>query len=308
MSLFLAMFFKFIFSRTAFLYLVFFMMVWHIVDYPKIRKNAVDQAMNRLGPPVSYFKDFLVPHEHYDAFKLHQCIYYHKRVVDFYSFEKSEAYGMMGFCYDRLGDLESANKFYQAAVDVNPNYFWPYYNLGVNAYKKKDYSQAVNHFQRVLERNVKINLYLLYRSKVYTDVRLSDPDYADYNYLEGLRDGREAAYIFMLECLSKLGAYNQLFEVAILAIKEGIGDQDIFYYYAGLAMYYQKSYERALELLRIAVQKNSQNVDAYYYLGLCMRDSGKEILSQKFLDISKQLYLQQGSAIEKRLSSGVKFF
>ncbi len=288
------------------MYLACFLAVWHILDYPKAKGNAVAQTMSRFVPGIHYFGDFVDKHDHFDEFKLHQCIAYHKRVINFFPFQKSEAYQMLGFCYDRLGNTAMAIQSYQASIKANPEYFWPYYNLGIYAYRKGNYSKAVNYFQQALQKDLKINMLLMLRSKVFTDVRLSDRP--DYNVFEGIKDGREVAYIFMMESLFKIGAYDQLLGTALAGLKEGFGDQDIFLYYAGKAAFCQKSYEKAVELLQLALQKNPHNPDALLYMGLCMRVAGKEDLAKNFSVMARQELRQQGSAIEKYLNTGIRFF
>jgi len=299
-------FFKWIITRLIFTYLVCFLVTWHFLDYRKAKENAIGETMSRFVPGIAYFNDFVDRHDHFDEFKLHQCIAYHRRVVEYFSFQKSEAYQMMGFCYDRLGNLPRAIMSYQAAREANPVYFWPYYNLGIYAYKRKDYSQAVDFFQESLQTDIKMNMVLLLHSKVFTDVRLSDG--SSYNVVQGMLNARENSYIFLMESLFKLKKYDQLFKVALLGLKENSESQDIFYSYAGKAAFHQGSYEQALALLQLALQKNPQNTDALLYTGLCFQAAGKEPQAQNLFAMAKQIYQQQGSALEKHLNSTIRFF
>ena len=45
---------------------------------------------------------------------------------------------------------------YKAALDINPVLFWPWYNLGVGAYKKGNYSQAIEIFAYFLPYKLRI--------------------------------------------------------------------------------------------------------------------------------------------------------
>src|SRR5258708_6545940 len=104
--------------------------------------NAMLQTMSRLTPPIDYFFEFVDHQDHYDRFKLMDCVNYHKAVVRYFDFQRSEGYAMLGFCYERLGQESQAIVSYKQAIAFNPEYFWPYYNLGVIFYDQGRYSQA----------------------------------------------------------------------------------------------------------------------------------------------------------------------
>lgn len=299
---------KLIATRPIFFYLFCVVAVLPFLNYPLFKKNSMDQTMNRFDPPINYIKDFTGPHEHFDEFKLHQCVDYHKKVVEYYNFEKPAAYAMLGFCSALLGQTQRALKAYEASIEINPQDFWPYYNLGVINYKKNDYQKAVQYLQEALVKNPQVNLYVLYRSKVYSDIRLSNSQGDKYNFFEGLRQGRETVYIFLMDSLCQLKDYSTLFAVASTGLKEDVGSQDIFYYYAGRSAFHQKFYEKAVELLEIAIQKNPQNADAILYLGMCLHIAGKEEAAKHLLDTSKKILQEQGSVVNKHLSVGVRFF
>ncbi|MBF0489801.1 MAG: tetratricopeptide repeat protein [Candidatus Omnitrophica bacterium] len=299
---------KVIVTRPIFLYLICFGGVALMVDYPLFKKNFLDQTMNRLSPPINYFKDFANPKDYLSDFKLRQCIYYHQKVVDFYDFERPAAYAMMGYCYEHLGESQKALKAYQSALDINPNDFWSYYNMGVISYQRGSYQKAADYFKEALLKDVNLNVYVLYKSKMYTDIRVSNGSHSDYDYFQGLRQGHVNSYIYLMESLAKAEDYERLPELAVVAIKENLGEDDIFYYYAGRAEFSQKSYDKAVEFLRLSIEKNPNNFEAYLYLGLTMRAVGKEDIALKLLKTSENIRQMRGSYIEHRLSSGVRFF
>lgn len=299
---------QFILSRPLFFYLICIIGISFMIKFPLFRKNSVDQTMNRLTPPIDYFKEFVDPHKHFDEFKLHQCVDYHQKVVEFYDFERSGAYAMMGFCEGLLGETNKATTAFKSSTDINPNNFWPYYDIGILNYQKGNYAEAIKYFQIALTKEIKLNVLVLFSSKVYADVRLSDPRGAEYNFLEALKEGRLNAYIFLMESLAKRQQYEQLFEVALLGLKEKAGHEDVFYYYAGRSAFYQQAYNKAIDLLQIAVQKNPQNTDALLYLAMCLRMAGKEDAAQKLFETAKEIYQQEGSFIEKALNSPIRFF
>jgi tetratricopeptide (TPR) repeat protein len=298
---------KFILTRTIVLYLACVLLVWHILDYPQLIGNAIPVTMSRLTPPIDYFTEFVDRQDHYDRFKLMDCVYYHKAVAHFFAFQKAEAFGMLGFCYDRLGERAQAIDSYRQSISLNPDYFWPYYDLGVIYYNQAQYSRAADYFQQAIDQNPVKTIVLLSRSKIYTDVKLSEQT-GSYDFLQGLRQGRIQAYALMMECFTKTGSYEQLGKAAVEGLKEGLGMNGIFYYYAGLAAFYQKSFPNAMVFLQAAAQNDPYNADAYYYLSLCLRMAGKEDMSRALLAKAAGVHQQGDSQLKEYLKARVRFF
>jgi tetratricopeptide (TPR) repeat protein len=264
---------KFILTRIIVVYLVFLALIWCFLDYHQFRDNAVLQTMSRLTPPIDYFTEFVDKKDHFDRFKLMDCVYYHKAVASFFPYQKAEAYGMLGFCHERLGEENQAVAAYNQAIASDPDYFWPYYNLGVIYYRQAQYAKAGDYFSQALQQSPIKTIVFLSRSKVYNDIRLSKQQ-GVYDFILGLKQGRTSAYILLMDCLSKTGAYDQLLLAAISALKEGLDAQGIFYYYAGVAAHME----------------------------------GKEDAARFFISKGAQLHQQDGSTIEQYLKPQVRFF
>jgi tetratricopeptide (TPR) repeat protein len=256
---------KFTLTRAVFFYLICFLMIWRILDYPQLMSNAVPQTMSRLTPPMDYFDEFVDRQDHYDQFKLINCVNYHKAVVQFFEYQKAEAYGMLGFCYERLGQISQAVASYQNAITSNPDYMWPYYDLGVINYRQGKYTQASNYFRQAIEQNPLKTLFLLTRSKVYNDVRLSDQD-GSYDYLQGIKQGQLSSYILLMDSLLKANDTDQLMLVALNGIQQGLEPQSVFYYYGSMAAHRAGKEEIALGMMHKAVllrKGNSQEFEQY---------------------------------------------
>ena len=298
---------KFILTRSIVVYFACFFLIWRMLDYNQLLDNAVNQTMSRLTPPMDYFAEFVDRGDHYNRFKLMNCINYHQAVIHFFPYQKAEAYGMLGFCYERLGQQDQAVASYQQAIALNPDYFWPYYNLGVIFYQKAKFSQAIDYLSQALEQIPIKTVFFLSRSKVYNDVNLSKKE-GPSDYLQNLKQGRKEAYILLMDSLFKTGSYAQLLKTATEGLKEDLDTQGIFYYYAAVACFYQKSYKQAIELLQISLQNDPQNADALMYMGMCFKMADKADMAQVFINKAAQLHQQGSSVIEKYLNSSVRFF
>jgi len=298
---------KFILTRTFVLYLVCLCLILRILNYDALVNNAVPQTMSRLTVPIDYFAEFVDKEDHYNYFNLMDCINYHKAVAHFFAFQKSEAYGMLGFCYERLGETQESLSSYQQAVASNPDYFWPYYDLGVISYNQAQYIKAANYFQQALQQNPLKTIVLLSRSKIYNDVKLSKLD-GNYDYLQGLKQGHLQSYILLMDSLYKTAAYEELWKIAVSGIKEGLDSQGIFYYYAGAAAFHLKSYQKAVEFLQAALQDDPLNSDALLYMGMCLQMAGKQDLGQMVLNKAALLHKQGADILEPCLKVRARFF
>jgi tetratricopeptide (TPR) repeat protein len=293
--------------RAIVFYLICFLVIWKVLDTHKLMGNTVPTTLSRLTPPVDYFAGFMDRHDHYDDFKLMNCINYHKAVAYFFDFQRADAEGMLGFCYERLGHEGLAVESYRQAIASNADYFWPYYDLGVIYYRKGQYPKAEDYFGQALNQNPVKNYILLSRSKVYNDVRLSKEN-GTYDFLQGLKEGRTNAYMMMLDSFFKSSAWVELGNAAVYGIKEGMDTHGLFYYFAGVSLFYQKSYPKAVEFLQLAIQNDPTNADAFAYLGMCLHALGNEPMAQIMMHKASQLHQQGGLDIKQFLKPDVRFF
>lgn len=63
---------------------------------------------------------------------------------------KAEIYYFIGRNYDFLIDSDTAVSYFQKAIEMNPNYSFPYDALGAKALKKKNYNEAFSFFEKEL--------------------------------------------------------------------------------------------------------------------------------------------------------------
>jgi len=59
----------------------------------------------------------------------------------------------LGFCYHRRGDYELAEKYYAAALHLDPTYATAYNNLGALCLKRGQYQESRYYFEKALEHN-----------------------------------------------------------------------------------------------------------------------------------------------------------
>jgi len=147
----------------------------------------------------------------------------------------------------------------------------------------------------------------LSRSKVYNDVNLSRQE-GPKDYFQSLKEGRAEAFILMMDSLYKTGSYAQLWKISMEGLKEGLDIQGIFYYYAGVACFYQKSYKQAIEFFQVALQNDPHNADALMFMGMCLKMASKQDVAQVFIDRAAQMHQNGEQVIEQYLKPQVRFF
>jgi tetratricopeptide (TPR) repeat protein len=298
---------RLIFLRPVFFYALCLGLLLMVGDYKKMMNHALTETMSRLTPPMDYFKEFAARKPTYNYRRLLDCIYYHEKVARYFPYQKAEANAMSAYCYERQGNHRKALELYHASIDNNPNYFWPYYNMGVIYYRAKNYGNAYKYFQQALSQDPVKTIVLLQRSKVYSDVKLSD-EIGKYDIMEAYKQGRQATFILLMDSLFKSGEYAQLSQAALAAMNEGFRD-DVSYFYAGAGAFHQKAIEESARFLQMAIAKNPRSPEAYMYLGLCLRAAGQEQDAARFLKTSDELKGRFGSLLERRLdASDIRFF
>ena len=108
----------------------------------------------------------------------------------------SEPYELLGVCYYYLGQDEKARKVLEKAVELNSNFFWSRYNLGVFYLKKQDYPRAAGHFKAALGVSPQETMAQIFQSKIYQDILRSNHLTAE-RLANQLRLGYQQAMIFL---------------------------------------------------------------------------------------------------------------
>ena len=62
-------------------------------------------------------------------------------------------YYRVGYSYSGLKNYEESNKFLRRAIEINPEYPWPYFELGWNLKKLGKNEEALKYFKDVRVSN-----------------------------------------------------------------------------------------------------------------------------------------------------------
>ncbi|MDP8212825.1 MAG: tetratricopeptide repeat protein [Candidatus Zapsychrus exili] len=275
---------KWLSRRVIAVYFVIFLLSLLVVNNVKVERKRLNHLM-----PLYYetLVDENFNEKNFNDIKLREYINYYKKVAKSTQ-SKPEAYSIVGYCYYYSGDVKKAISFYKKAIDANPYFFWFHYNLGVIYYKEGDFDKAIKSLKAAGSTAAENNLMFLSSSKVFFSF-IKDP----IIFVDGIKKRLKQGYFdcFALLSLSyqKTENFQDMFHCANYAIKENMGDENIFYYYGGIAAFKLKKYEKAVYFFLESIKRKKTHADSFKYLGLALEAMGREEEADKFFEKSERL-------------------
>ena len=152
-----------------------------------------------------------------------------------------------GIAYHQMLDLETAKKYYQRAIKLNPTYAEAINNLGTIEYSRKSYRRAINHYKKALRyspnaASIYSNLGTAYFArKDYKDAAAAfehalelDPEVFEHRNSHGVllqeRSVEERAkfHFYLAKTYAKAGANDRALLYIRKAIEEGFRDRKKF--------------------------------------------------------------------------------
>lgn len=177
-----------------------------------------------------------------------------------YSQENIDSLVQAGIQYHDNGEYEKAIQCYQRALDIAPNSPLVNYEMALTCMYAKDYENSIKHSDKVIELNDKLVL---------------------------------EAYITKGSCLDYLGETEESINLFEKAIKD-FGDNYLLYYNLGYNYYNIKSYDKAEEALKNAINTKSDHASSHLLLGYLMADKNQRV--QSLLCLHYFLFLEPNSA------------
>lgn len=270
------------------------------VDYKQLYFRIRLKVLNRLRPEsitelVNFAKNPAVnsKNESLDKFR-----FYYQNVYDLMP-DRIDALGLVGYCQYYLGDSEKAVAAYEKAIEINPHFFWFYYNLGTIYFQQKEYDKAIAALGKALTMEPENVMRVISISpRIYMPIiKGSNPSLDEAQILNQMRKGYRNAYLMVVLSSLEKEDYESMLKASLKAIDgklDGAGD---FYFYAGLAFYKMKKPEEAMFFLKRCLEKNPKYAQAIKYLGILSVESGtnelglKLIAQSNMLEKSKEAYV-----------------
>ncbi len=289
-------------KRGITLYLLAFLLFHVIVNNDLLKLKA----LNHFLPSDSRWEKLEKSPDKLTSEGLNEFLDYYEHVIQ-YMPKWAGAYGMLGFCHYYLGDQEKAISFYKKAIDVEPRFFWSYFNIGVMHFKNGNYEKSVGAFENAMERNSPNALVFTQLSHIYQDV-IRRTGNSDDTVKKKLNVSYHDCFALLVSNYYHLKNFPAMLRAATYMIDADSGNTDVAYYYAGLAAYEMKAYERAALLLKECVRRDSANTYALHYLGLCLKELGKEQLAAGILRKVKSLPQGKNPIFSKDDEIKIKIF
>lgn len=136
-----------IFRRVIFLFLVGTALSFVLIDQERVRVKT----LNTMVPTASDLKEFVYHPHQMDKEKMKYLLIYYKylyHIMGTNTYEKPAAAGIIGYAYYYLGDEKKAVYYLSLSNKIYGHFFWVYYDLGIIAYKEKNYVQAMADFDQ----------------------------------------------------------------------------------------------------------------------------------------------------------------
>jgi len=243
----------------------------------EVKRKAKTTTLDHLRPPLNALARHIRTREPLPPGQFRAYIPYYQRVVEYFP-SMAEAHTILGFCYAASGDPEKAVNAYQGSIQVNPEFFWSYYNLGLILFRAGRYDAAASLLENAVTKNPAVTMRVLYGSPAYRQIMASDTQF-DYAVDKALRSGYREAYELLVLSYERMGQHPQMLQTAVRAAQAGLDNDGRFSYYAGKAAYLVQDHPGAVTFLRESIRKDENNADAYRVLGLSFQATGSEDLA-----------------------------
>ncbi|MCA9407863.1 MAG: tetratricopeptide repeat protein [Candidatus Omnitrophica bacterium] len=235
--------------------------------------NARLRSLNRIRPSFKYLIRFDPQKDIFDPKILNQYVDFYKQVVRYFP-DQYDAHGFLGIFYYYSGDYKNSESALRKAVGLNEHNFWHYHNLGGLYFQQKRYKEALDILYKSVFITQDDTFLSILASPIYQQIIYEHRDF-DNGKVKRLFDGYRRVYTMLIFILQEEKNYLQMFNTAYGAVKSGVDENGIYLYFAGLAAFNLKEFQKAAFLFQESIKKNSNFTESYYYLGLSYEKIGK---------------------------------
>lgn len=250
------------------------------MNYSDVASKGRGAALSRLMPDHGWLLLYTDMHQasalrHFDEF-----VHFYEQLLEYMPYT-ADAFGMLGFVHYHMGNKDKALAAYQRAIELNPLYFWFYYNKGFVHFERGEYTQALGLFRDAMSTSPDTAMSFIYMSKVFIPVREVTQDYQGTINVRLHKAYREC-YKLVLMSQYFMKDYRGVLNSANYAMKENFEDKSFFFHYAGIAAYHLGEYRSAASLLQQSIQGNSGTRESFEYLAAAWEALGRPELAMPF--------------------------
>ncbi len=215
---------------------------------------------------------------------------------------RAETYGILAFCYYWLGEYKKSEESLLKAIELNPNFFWYYYNLGVIYFQQGRYKDAVKMFDKSLVSSPALSLmYIRSPQTLHRSILNTDNDFAA-GIEQRLKQGRCKAELLRLAGYYYLKQYKHTVILAQRCIAlDTCADKDYCLCFLGMALYKLGAYNKAAYFLRKSFVENGGYAEGYDYYSRIIKRFGA-VEKSAILNTKVYALKQAGKTLRNRLS------
>jgi tetratricopeptide (TPR) repeat protein len=176
--------------------------------------------------------------------------------------ERVRVYNARGVLWKRKGDYDRAIADYNAAIELDPEYHYAYYNRGISYFERRDIDRAIADFTRVIRINPKYAQAYNNRGTAYKEKQDYDQALSDYDQAIKVNPKDASFYNNRGVAWKNKGEYDR----AIADYNEAIRlnpKYAIAYSNLGNVYYSKSEYDRAIANYTEAIKLDTQ--PSYYY-------------------------------------------
>ena len=208
-----------------------------------------------------------------------------------YAVEKADIHFFKGRVYSELGRFKEAEQAYMKALEATPSYRGVWNNLGNNAYRQQNFSQAIEYYMQEVSRN-KAPIPLRAVGRAFVELGKTDSARTFFKKAIDLDINYAAAYFNLAQLEEDEGNFNQAIQYAGRAYGIEPDNLEYRYLYSTLLVQMDKGSEAILNLRKI-VEKWPWHHGSHYNLGRALIQTGQKTEGENYLEQAERVRASQ---------------
>jgi len=208
-----------------------------------------------------------------------------------YAVEKADIHFFKGRVYSELGRFKEAEQAYLKALEATPGYRGVWNNLGNNAYRQQNFSQAIDYYTHEVAQN-KAPIPLRAVGRAFVELGKTDSARTFFKKAIDLNINYAAAYFNLAQLEEDEGNFKQAIQYAGRAYGIEPDNLEYRYLYSTLLVQMDKGSEAILNLRKI-VEKWPWHHGAHYNLGRALIRAGQKTEGENYLEQAEQVRATQ---------------
>jgi len=211
--------FNFFFKRAILLYGLIFIVLYVVVDSNMINLGIKSKMLGRLKPTsFSYFNDVSENNVQADPIKIEPYAKLFIKTVQLFP-ERADGYTLLGVSHYYLGNQERAVTSFLKAKELDPKFFWNYYNIGFIYFKNKNFQKAAYYLKLAIDCDPEYAHKALFTSSLYNQTVFTSVNNLEDYLAINVRMGFIDAYAMLGFCLKGMGKIKESDDILIFAAK-----------------------------------------------------------------------------------------